>query len=294
MSRLRADALLLLTALIWGSAFVAQKSAIGDIGPWAFVGVRFALASIALAPLAWIEARSLSAALDARGWRLAGICGLCLCFGSYGQQAGMASASATNAGFLTALYVVIVPFMVWALSRRRPRANVFVASLICVLGAWLLTGGGPLGALSPGDVEIATADFAWALGIAVTPMFLARAPRPYLLCLIQNAISALLALAFAAGLEPISASGLIAATPALLYAGLLSSAVGFTLQVVAQGFAPPAEAALILSLEAVFAAVSGALWLGERLTAIEIAGCVLILSGVVVVEFGPALSRRAR
>lgn len=294
MSRFRADALLLLTALIWGSAFVAQKSAIGDVGPWTFVALRFLIAAVAVAPLAWFEARRLPAPLEAQDWRLAGLCGLCLCVGSFGQQDGMASATATNAGFLTALYVVLVPFIVWALARRPPRAVVFIASAISVLGAWLLTGAGPLGHMSLGDIEIAAADIPWALGIAITPIFLARAPRPFLLCMIQNLTTVAISAAGAILTEPWPLPGLVAAAPALLYAGLLSSGVGFTLQVVAQGFAPPAEAALILSLEAVFAAVCGALWLGERLSLVEGIGCVLILLGVVLVEIGPMLARARR
>jgi len=294
MSRIRADALLLLTALIWGSAFIAQKTVHGAMGPLAFVGGRFLIAAVVIAPLAWGEARSRPAALDRSSWGLAALCGACLLTGSYLQQAGMSTASATHAGFLTALYVVLVPFIVWALTRRAPRAAIFLASAVSVLGAWLLTGAGGLGELSFGDVEVAVADFAWALGIALTPTFLRRAPRPFLLCFTQNLATGVIALGASALWETSSWAGLNAALPSLLYAGLLSSGVGFTLQVVAQEHAPPAEAALILSLEAVFAAIAGACLLGERLTLVAASGCVLILLGVVLVEIGPALSRRVR
>ena len=293
MSRLSADALLLLTALIWGTAFIAQKTATSDAGPLAFVGARFLIAGIVVAPLAVLERRRARAAVPPVNWMLAGACGACLAIGSILQQAGIATASATNAGFLTALYVVLTPLMVWLVSGARPRVIVVCASFVSLAGAWLLTGAGSPGALAPGDVEIALADVAWALGIACTAQFLARSPRPFLLCVAQDFATAAAALGSAAFFEPQALGGLVAVWPSLLYAGLVSSGLAFTFQVIAQQHAPPAEAALILSLEAVFAALAGAWLLGERLSAIAACGCALILLGVLLAEIGPGALRLA-
>ncbi len=126
MSRLGADALLLTAAVVWGVTFVVQKD-IGDLPPLAFVAARFAISALAVAPLAYIEGRRAGLAAGPGARRLAGAIGILLFLGASLQQAGLATTSATNGGFLTASYVVLTPFVVWALSRARPRAIVFAA-----------------------------------------------------------------------------------------------------------------------------------------------------------------------
>ena len=217
--------------------------------------------------------------------------GVLLFLGASLQQAGLATTSATNAGFLTACYVVLTPFVVWGLSRVRPRAIVLAAAAVSVIGAWLLaTGGGPAEPPTVGDGLMLLADLAWAIIIAVTPIVLLRTERPLHLAFGQYAVCCGLAAGASAIFETARPAAFVAAAPAILFAGLLSGTVGYTLQIVAQRHTPPAEAALILSLESVFAALAGALWLGERLTAAGAAGCVLILMGAVVAEAAPALA----
>lgn len=294
MNRLRADLLLLLTAFIWGTAFVAQKDANQSMGPITFVGARFLLSALALLPLVAYEARRAAAPLARLDWLQAGLVGLCLFAGACLQQVGLLTTTATNAGFLTALYVVIVPFMLWTLTRRRPRLLVLAACGVSILGAWLLADDGTARHWSLGDVLVTLADFAWALAIVVIGLFLERSHRPFFLSFAQYAITAVLALAAGLLLEPFRTDGVGAALPAILYAGLLSGGVAYTLQIVAQKHTPPAEAALIMCLESVFAALAGAAMLHERLTGSAALGCALILLGVVMVEAGPALLRRLR
>jgi drug/metabolite transporter (DMT)-like permease len=295
MNRLRADLLLLLTAFIWGTAFIAQKDANQSMGPITFVGSRFLLSALALIPLVIYEARRnpppQARSLSRRDWLQALIVGLCLFAGASLQQVGLVTTSATNGGFLTALYVVIVPFMVWGLNGRRPRLLVLVACAVCIWGAWLLTDDGTERHWSRGDLLVLLADFAWALAITVIGDFLERTPRPLFLSFAQYSITAVLGLAAGLLFEPFSLPGTGAAMPAILYAGLLSGGVAYTLQIVAQKHTPPAEAALIMSLESVFAALAGAVMLDERLTLLAAIGCGLILLGVVLVEAGPALMR---
>jgi drug/metabolite transporter (DMT)-like permease len=294
VSRLGADALLLLTAILWGVTFVAQKDVVGVLPPLAFVAARFTVSAVALAPLALIEARRAARPAGPGARRLALVIGLSLFLGTSLQQAGLETTSATNGGFLTACYVVLVPFVVWALSGVRPRAIVIAASLVSLLGAWLLaTGGGPAQPPTIGDGLVLLADLAWATGIALTPIFLMRAARPLTLAFAQYATCAGLAALLSCVVETIRLEALYDAIPSILFAGLVSGAVAYTLQIFAQRYTPPAEAALILSLESVFAALAGAILLGEQLSAPGAVGCALILFGAVAVEAAPALSRRA-
>ncbi|MGE5624651.1 MAG: DMT family transporter [Bacillota bacterium] len=291
MNRLRADLLLLLTAFIWGTAFIAQKDANQSMGPVTFVGARFLLSALALIPLAIYEWRHAGAPLSRRDWRQATGVGLCLASGACLQQLGLVTTTATNGGFLTALYVVIVPFLLWGMIRRRPRVLVIAACGISILGAWLLADNGEAKHWSFGDLLVTLADVAWALAIVLIGLFQERTHRPFFLSFMQYAITAVLALPAGLAFEPVSLPGLSAALPAILYAGLLSGGVAYTLQIVAQKHTPPAEAALIMCLESVFAALAGAVMLKERLTLPAAVGCALILLGVVMVETGPALLR---
>ena len=166
MSRLGADGLLLTTAVLWGVTFVAQKYATATMPALAFVAARFAVSAAALAPFALWEFRRKPHAPSRDEWRLALVIGLTLFFGTTLQQAGIETTSATNAGFLTACYVVLTPFVVWALTAAAPRAIVLVAGLVSLIGAWLLASGGTLGPPNLGDALVLVADFAWATGIA--------------------------------------------------------------------------------------------------------------------------------
>ena len=286
MKRWQADAALLSTSVLWGAAFVAQRVAEGVVPPIGFVAARFAISAAAIAPFAVLEARR-AAPLDRRSWRMAVVIALTLFIGSVLQQIGLATTTATNGGFLTACYVALTPLAVWLLTRRRPRAIVAVACGLAIVGAWLLaSGGGPLQPLTIGDGLIALSDFPWALGIALTPMFLARTPRPLTLALLEYLVCAVLATIAAPFFETIRVADFVAGAVPLLYAGVISGAVAFTVQIVAQRYTPPAEAAIILSLESVFAAIAGAILLSERLTDAATLGCALILSSALLVEIG--------
>jgi drug/metabolite transporter (DMT)-like permease len=292
MSRLCADGLLLITASLWGVTFVAQKYATATMPALAFVAARFAVSALALAPFAFWEFRRKPHAPARDEWRLALAIGLTLFLGTSLQQAGIETTSATNAGFLTACYVVLTPFVVWALSGRRPRGLVIAAGFASLLGAWLLAAGASFSPPGLGDGLVLIADFAWATGIALTPIFLARSGRPLLLAFVQYAVCAALAAIYSIIFETVPSGALVATAPAILFSGLVSGALAYTIQIFAQAHTPPAEAALILSLESVFAALAGSLLLGERLTAVGALGCLFILGGALAVEIGPLLFRK--
>ncbi len=266
MSRVSADGLLLFTAFLWGVTFVAQKYATATMPALAFVAARFAVSAVALAPFALWEFRREPHAPSRDEWRLALVIALALFFGTTLQQAGIETTSATNAGFLTACYVVLTPFVVWALTGARPRVIIVGAGFVSLVGAWLLASGG-LGPPNVGDALVLLADFAWATVIALTPIFLARSGRPLLLAFVQYTVCAGLAAVCSALFESIPPGAIAATLPTILFAGIVSGAIAYTIQIFAQAHTPPAEAALILALEGVFAALAGALLLSERLTA---------------------------
>jgi drug/metabolite transporter (DMT)-like permease len=293
MSRLGADGLLLATAFLWGVTFVAQKYAAATMPALAFVAARFAVSAVALAPFAFWEFRRKPHPPGREEWRLALAIGLTLFLGTSLQQAGIETTSATNAGFLTACYVVLTPFVAWALTGARPRAIVVGAGFASLAGAWLLATGGALAPPNKGDALVLLADFAWATGIALTPVFLARSGRPLLLAFVQYTVCAGLAALCSALFESVALGAFAAAAPTILFAGIVSGALAYTLQIFAQAHTPPAEAALILALESVFAAFAGALLLGERLTVIGALGCALILAGALASEIGPLFRQRA-
>ena len=142
-----------------------------------------------------------------------------------------------------------------------------------------------------GDGLVLIADVAWAAAISLVPIFLARSDRPYFLAFAQFGVVGVLGAVIGLGLEPLSPEGLRSAIPSILYAGLCSGGIAFTLQIVALKYTPAAEAALIMSLESVFAAVSGVILLSERMADCAILGGGLILLGVVLVETGPAIRK---
>jgi drug/metabolite transporter (DMT)-like permease len=290
MNRFRADALLFLVALLWGTTFVAQKEANAHVGPIFFVAVRFAGAALFLLPFAiWESRRTDIRALTRTDW-LGGLgIGACLCLGQWLQQTALTSTTATNAGFLTAIYMVVVPFVAWVVTRRAPRPFVLVACGIAMVGAWLLEGGA-LSGWSRGDGLVLASDFIWALHIALIAHFQRFTSRPMLLSCVQCGLTGIVSMPAALLWQPATADAFVACLPALIYAAVVSSGIAFTLQIVAQRHTPPAEAALIMSLESVFAAIAGAIVLGEMLSWIAMVGAALILASVALIETGPMLA----
>ena len=290
MTRMRADLLLLLVAFIWGTSFIAQKQANESMGPLSFVGARFLLSWIAVAPLAFHEhSKKDRSRMNKGDLGLAGFIGLCIFVGAGLQQIGLVTTTATNGGFLTALYVIFVPLIVWMITGTRARLVVLIACIVSVTGAWLLTEKGQLQRWTSGDTLVLTADVAWAAAISLIPIFQSRVDRPFFLAFAQYGVAAVLGLIGGLGFEPLSNEGLALALPSVLYAGFCSGGIAYTLQIFAQKYTPPAEAALIMSLESVFAAMSGAVLLSERLTGLAVLGCALILLGVILAEAGPAM-----
>lgn len=293
MTRTVANCLMLLAALIWGTTFVAQQLGMNDVGPLTYTGTRFLIGALVVLPLALREYGRLAArgVVLNRGDLLAwtGLGGL-LFGGAILQQVGMLTTTVTNAGFLTAIYVALVPLLAWLVHGQRPHRSTWPAAFGCLFGTYLLSGG-EFSALSVGDLWVIASAFFWAAHVLMVGRLAAKKGTPILVAFTQFVVCGVLASGAALFSEPISGAGLSAALPAILYGGLLSVGVGFTLQVIAQRHTRAADAAILLSSETLFAAISGAIYLGERLDATQMAGCALIFACILAVQLIPFLER---
>ncbi|MDZ5698040.1 DMT family transporter [Chelativorans sp. M5D2P16] len=291
MTRFQANLLLLTAGAMWGMGFVAQSTAMDAIGPFLFIGLRFAIATLAILPFALRESARAPAPLNAQHWRAFTLVGLLLFAGMASQQVGLLTTTVTNAGFLTGLYVVMVPFFGVLLFRQWPHRVLWPATLCALAGIWLLSGGGAVAFVAGDWLNILCAAF-WALQVIYIARSAGRSGRPVTLAVTQFAVTAFVALAIAVLIEPIDIAAIRAALPEILYAGIFSGGIAFTLQVVGQRYTTAPQAAIFLSTEAVFAALFGAVFLGERLPPTGLAGCGLILSAILLVEVVPALRAR--
>lgn len=286
----QAHVLLLLAAAIWGLAFVAQRVGMRYLEPLTFNGVRFGLGALVLLPGIWWTRRRLGGRTRAplrqvlRGGVIAGVV---LFAGTTLQQYGVVLTTAGKAGFITSLYVVLVPVMSLAVGQRVSRM-VWLGVAVSLGGLYLLSARG-LTCLAPGDGLVLCGAFFWAVHVLVIGR-LARECPALELAAMQFLVVSVLSLAGAGVLETPDWSDIKAAAEPILYAGVLSVGVAYTLQVIGQKQAHPAPAALILSLEAVFAAVGGGLLLGEVLSGRALTGCVLMLAGVCLAQLPEMLA----
>lgn len=293
MSRLRADVFLIIAALIWGTNFVVQKNATELMSPLFFIGCRYLISTLALAPFAWHEAKQSKFKLTKRDLGLGLLVGLCLFTASTGQQIGLTNTTVTNTGFLTSLYMAMVPFVARITMGTPLRLIIIVACAISLFGAWLLTGGVSGHFWTIGIICILGADLIWVFHILYISQFLQNTHRVYLLSFAQYGITTILAFTLCSIIgSPMNWHGLQDNIYGVLFSGLASGGIAFTLQVIAQRYTPAAEASLIMALESVFAALAGAYFLHERLVFSGIVGCTLILAGVVMVELAPLWRRK--
>jgi len=281
----RSDSLLLLTALIWGFAFVAQRVGMAHVGSFTFTGVRFALGCLVLLPLV-LRARPRAAGVSDPGPRKGpgllwggALAGVALFAGASLQQVGLVHTTAGNAGFITGLYVVIVPLL-GLLIGHRTNVGSWVGALLAAVGLYLLSVTEGF-TIAFGDLLEVAGAVCWAGHVLIIGWLSPRTDATRL-AFVQFAVCALLSLFTAALTESVQLSGLVRAAVPIFYGGAFSVGVAYTLQIVAQRHAHPAHASILLSLEAVFAALGGWLLLGETLSPRGLLGCALMLSGMLL------------
>lgn len=286
---MRSTLLLLLAALIWGSAFVAQRLGAGQMAAASFNAVRHYLGFGALTAVVLLfdlgarrgrpEARQrwLEAVLPGV------LIGVALTGGTMMQQTGLAFTTAGKAGFITGFYLVLIPLAGWLFLKQRTSWTTWLAIGLAMAGLYLLsiTQGS---AVNIGDLIVLGGALFWTWQILMIER--AGALDPLRLCAVQFLTCALLSTVLALITEPAPFSGLSAAWAPLLYTGLISSGVAFTCQVIGQRDAKASHAAMIMSLEAVFAALAGALILGERLGGRAMTGAALMLLAIIIAQLG--------
>ena len=289
---LRGSLLLLLGSVIWGAAFVAQRVGMDHLGPFSFNGIRMLLAGVVMIPVAAFTERRKepgTAADPKDQWQAGLLCGFMLFTASSLQQMGLVTTSAGKAGFITALYVVLVPLAAWLLFRKNPGRIIWLGVALAVFALYLLCMPAEGFILQGGDLLV--------LGCAVcfTGQILCvdhYAPKVSGVKLARDEflVTGALSLAIALFTETITPEGIREALIPILYAGLMSGAVAYTLQIVGQRDTDPTVASLIMCLESVFASLTGAVLLGEKMTVRETVGCILMFSAVILAQLSPVIS----
>lgn len=290
---LRADALMLITALIWGSTFVAQSLGMEHIGPFLYTGLRFALGCLVILPLVLLVRSGRTPAAQRRFSKpmLLGslLLGAVLTVGINLQQIGLMFTTVTNSGFITGMYVILVPLFGLIIGMRTT-IGTWSGAVLAVAGMLLLSVTPDYRIVSGDLLQLASAA-CWA-GHVLLVGVLASRYDPIRVSFVQFAVCAIISLLLALVFEEINLQAILLAAPAIAFGGILAVGVGFTLQVVAQKDAIASHAAIILSLEAVFAAIAGWLVLDESLSLRGFLGCSLMLCGMLVAQLLPIYQQR--
>jgi len=287
VSRLRSDLTLLLAAAIWGFAFVAQRMGMDYVGPFTYTATRFTLGCLVLVPLLLFRKPDFSVikkespASRRRFLLLQLLLGLILFGGISLQQYGLLFTTAGNAGFITGLYVVFVPIAGLFIGHRI-HLNLWIGILLAAAGLWFLSIT-PGFAINPGDLYVFGCAIFWTAHVLLIG-YLAPRRDPVHIAMIQFTVCAVLSWLVAIGFEEIRMDQILAGAWPILYGGVLSVGIAYTLQIVAQQHAHPAYASIVLSLESAFAVLGGWLILAEPLTGRILLGCGLMLAGMIIVQ----------
>ncbi len=293
---LRANLLMLIAAMIWGSAFVAQRLSLDSIGPFLFTGLRFLLGAgvvtVLIGCLRWsAAARPQAGSPKSRAGllRSGALLGVVLAAAISLQQIGLQYTKVANAGFISSLYVVIVPLMGVVL-RHRTGFGTWLGASLAAIGLYFLSIDEHFSVLYGDWYQLAGAAVISAQVVLVGRF--ARRHDPLALALVQFVVCGALCSAIAIACEPIRVADIVRAAPTILYGGALSVGIAYTIQVIAQKDAEPAHAAVIFSMEGVFAALAGWLVLGETMTARAAFGCGLMLAGLIACQVMPMWNGR--
>jgi len=275
--------MLWITSAIWGFAFVAQRAGMEYIGPFTFNGIRFLLGSVSLLPLIfWMKHKQKKTSSKQKNILKGGLlAGIVLFIGASLQQAGMVYTEAGKAGFITGFYVILVPLIGIFIGQYITKL-LWAGSFIALAGLYLLTMNGPF-VLQKGDMLILLSAFFWAIHVQlINKLVDTHSALP--LSAFQFAVCGILSLGAGFIFETITLDSILLAIWPLLYGGLMSVGIAYTMQVVAQQHVHPAYASIILSFETVFAVIGGWLLLNEMLSLRNLAGCLLMLTGMVIVQ----------
>jgi len=288
MSQMKANFLMLIATFIWGTAFVSQTTGMGAIGPFTFSASRFFLASLTVLPLMIIyERKSFSKFIDNKNYiYLSFLAGLAL-FGGMGlQQYALLKSQVANAAFLSTLYVPFVALISRFIFRSYLHWIVWIAVLLCLYGSYLLSSNQAF-EIQQSDSLLFVAAFCFAIHIIVIDIFMKQYYSPFTFGLIQYFIVFMLSMILAFSLESPKISNMQIEWFEIIYTGVFSAGVGYTLQIIAQSKANPAPAAIILSMESVFGAIAAWILLDQFMDLNKILGCIAVFTGVIIVQIIP-------
>ena len=295
MTQTKANFLLLIAGITWGIGFIAQETAMDDIGPILFVGIRFTIAALALLPFAIYEIKKGSYQKSELNLKSYIIIGTIFFVGMLFQQIGLLFTTVTNAGFLTGLYLILVPIAMQLFFKQPQHKIIFPAAVLALAGVFFINGG-HLDKINSGDLLIIICSFFWGAHVIYVGWVAQKVEAPYLIAFIQFAIAGALGLISFFIFQPIvdfepmvTPTLLINATPELLYSALVAGAFAFTLQIVGQRYTTEASAAILLSSEALFAALFATLLLNEVLSFTGYIGCAMVFAAMMLVQLVPML-----
>lgn len=278
-TRTKYNLLLVFAAMIWGSAFVAQKSG-GTIGGFTYNGIRTLLGGLVLIPIYFLLRKNKEMKTSIMG----GIfCGLALFIASNLQQFGINNTSASKAGFITSLYAIIVPFLSIFL-HKKIRPIVWVSVVISLAGLYLLNYSAEGLSINIGDIQLMLCALAFAFQILIIDHYSDHV-NGVLMSATQFIVAGLLSIVCMFLFENPQINDILASWWPIVYAGVFSCAIAYTLQIVGQRYVPPTEASLIFCLESVFSLLAGTIFLHERMKAINYIGCLLIFIAVVLSQW---------
>ena len=285
-NKLRGTAALVTAVLIWGSAFIAQSVAMDSIGPFTFLFFRNALAILFLIPLAFVfdigkcsMKESAKKWTDLKLWKAGIPCGLALFAAASFQQVGLVYTDAGKAGFITAMYIVVVPLLGFFVKRKPPKAALF-SVVLAVAGLYLLSAVG-VSSINKGDLLLMGCAVCYAFQIMGVELFGGGLDGIRLNC-VQVVVTFLFSAVCMFATETVHLPDVSAAMGAIAYAGILSTGIAFSLQIVGQKDLEPTAASIIMSMESVVAVICGALILKETMTAWEISGCCLMFIALLI------------
>ena len=282
-SKLRGSLSLMIATVIWGSAFIAQSVGMDHIGPMTFQAARCGLGAVFLVPVIFIFEQNKKDYFrnwaDSKLWKTGFFCGCALFVAAGLQQVGLVYTTAGKAGFITAMYIVLVPIL-GLFFKKRPSLNAWVSVLLAVAGLYLLSCVGAA-EINKGDVLMLGGALGFAVQITLIDRLAMDLDGLRLNC-IQALVCSLLSALVMVFTETPSLSGIVSCALPIGYAGVFSMGVAYSLQIVGQKHLEPTPAALIMSLESVYAALCGWLLLNERMSIPELCGCFLVFAAVII------------
>jgi drug/metabolite transporter (DMT)-like permease len=292
MNRLQANLLLALAAMIWGSSFVVQQIGTGELGTITFTGARFLLGGLVVLPFAlrqFVHVQKNDRVFINKDWIGIVLTGCVLLTAAALQQHGILRTTVINSGFLTALYVPLVPVIGLLFLKRKVHFSIWPASVCCFLGTYVLSGAQNI-ELAVGDLWVISSTVFWASHVILVGIMASKTRAPLVVACGQFIVCGIVGLVMGVAVESPTFSQILGAGWGICYIGLFSVGMAFTLQVVGQRYTPAADAAIILSSETVFAAMGGMIFLGERLSLFQLSGAALILVAILLVELLPLTS----